>query len=91
VYSRTHNTCYTYIVPKRNLTLALDEELLLEARVVAARQHTSVNEMVRQHLESVVGKKQERLAAWDRVRPLLENPRFEVGDGFPSRDQLHER
>lgn len=76
---------------KRNLTVTLDEELLLEARVLAARRRTSVNEMVRRHLEGIVGEERRRLAAWERVRPLVERPKAVIGGALPSREEIHER
>lgn len=74
-----------------NVTLAIEEDLLQEARAVAARSHTSVNEMVRNYLQQVVGKEQRRLAAFDRIRGLLERPSVTIGGRLPSRDELHER
>lgn len=76
---------------KRNLTVALDEELLMEARVLAARRRISVNEIVRRHLESLVGEERRRLTAWERVRSLVEEPRARVEGPLPSRDEIHER
>ena len=76
---------------KRNLTLALAEDLLLEARVLAAKQRTSVNEIVRQHLESLVGADRQRRTAWERVRRLVECPQAQIEGPLPSRDELHER
>jgi metal-responsive CopG/Arc/MetJ family transcriptional regulator len=74
-----------------NVTLAIEEDLLQEARAVAARSHTSVNEMVRNYLQQVVGKEQRRLAALDRIRGLLARPSVTIGGRLPSRDELHER
>lgn len=45
----------------RNLTLSIDDELLAKARVLAAMRRTSVNEMVREHLRSLV-EDEERVA-----------------------------
>ena len=38
----------------KNITLAIDEKLLEEVRIYAARQQTSVNALVRAHLETLV-------------------------------------
>ncbi|MCI4645073.1 MAG: hypothetical protein MRY64_09845 [Hyphomonadaceae bacterium] len=38
----------------KNITLAIDEDLLTKARVLAALRHTSVNEMVRGFLQGQV-------------------------------------
>jgi len=74
-----------------NLTLVVEEELLREARALAARRRTSVNEMVREFLEDVVGQEGRRLAAMERIQPLLDRPAVHLGRSRPSRDELHER
>lgn len=74
-----------------NVTLVVEEGLLQEARAVAARRRTSVNEMVRDFLKDVVNQESRRLAAFERIQPLLERPPVELGDSRPSRDELHER
>lgn len=74
-----------------NVTLVVEEELLREARAVAAQRRTSVNDMVRKFLEDVVRQEGRRLAAWERVRRLVERPTVELGARRPSRDELHER
>ncbi len=74
-----------------NLTLVIEEDLLQEARAVAAKSHTSVNELVRHYLQQIVGKEQRRLAALDRIRGLLDRPSVTIGGRLPNRDELHER
>lgn len=76
---------------RRSLTLVIDEELLQKARRLAAKRQTSVNELVRQHLEQLTSEEQRRLAAWEAIRHLVERPRARMGDRLPSRDELHER
>lgn len=77
---------------RRKLTLSLDEELLRQARVVAARRHTTVNELVRQLLERLINdERRRRLAAWESIRDLVEHPRVVIGGRLPTRDELHER
>jgi len=73
------------------LTLAVEKDLLNEARAVAARRRTSVNEMVRQYLKDVVSRESRRLAALERIRPLLERPAVHLGRPRSTRDELHER
>jgi len=74
-----------------NMTLVVEEDLLREARAVAARRRTSVNEMVREFLKEMVSQESRRLAAWERIQPLLDRPSVRLGDSRPSRDELHER
>jgi plasmid stability protein len=76
---------------KRNITLKLDDELLREARVVAARQRTSVSafitELLQARLEDEAGYEQARKRALARIRKGYE---FEWS-APASRDELHER
>lgn len=39
----------------KNLTLSLDEDLLAKYRVLAAEQRTTVNALIRKHMEEVTG------------------------------------
>lgn len=74
-----------------NVTLAIEEDLLLAARAVAAKRHTSVNDMVRQYLKQLVGQEGRRKAALERIQGLLEQPAVHFGGPLPDRDELHER
>ncbi len=74
-----------------NVTLVVEEDLLREARAVAAQRQTSVNEMFRQFLKDVVGEESRRSAALERIQPLLDRPSVHLGGPRPSRDELHER
>ena len=55
-----------------NVTLALDDELVARAREVAQRQGTTLNDLVRRHLELVAGRRpgealaQELQRLWDQ-------------------------
>lgn len=51
----------------KNITLAIDDDLLQKARVLAAMKRTSVNEMVRQYLQREVDRETaqaSRAEAW---------------------------
>ena len=74
-----------------NVTLTVEEDLLLAARAVAARQHTSVNEMVCAFLKEIVNQESRRLVAFERIQHLLDRPAVHLGGLLPSRDELHER
>jgi hypothetical protein len=74
-----------------NMTLVVEDELLRDARAVAARRHTSVNEMVRQFLKQVVHQEGRRVAALESIQHLLDSPPVELGGPLPGRDELHER
>ena len=73
----------------KNLTLAIDDELLDRARVLAAMRRTSVNAMIREYLEQVV---QAELDADEVTRDLLKLSReksWDMGDWTPSRDDTY--
>lgn len=75
-----------------NLTLAIDEDILHEARVLAAKQKTSVNQMVRDYLTNLTKEVERREQAWKVVKALFDDPTVRVdGPPFLSRDELHER
>jgi hypothetical protein len=76
---------------KRNVTLTVDDDLLIEARIVAARQHTTVSGLIREHLRLLVEQDHHRHGAWQAVRRLVERPRARVGGRLPTREELHER
>jgi len=52
---------------KKNLTVALPAGLIQAAKVVAAKQGTSLNALVRQSLEQVVRSEDEYMAALRRI------------------------
>lgn len=74
-----------------NLTLVIDEELLRRARIRALEQGTSVNAVVREHLEHFVGSQ-----AQEGVSRFLALARGTGASSGPagrtwSRDELHAR
>ena len=75
---------------KRNVTLALEEDLLDRARIVAAKRRTSVTELIRRSLEELVVGDQSRNRARARLTALMEAPRYRV-DTTWTREELHER
>jgi plasmid stability protein len=72
-----------------NVTISLDENLLADARQVAARRGTSLNSWIRELLANATQEERLRLTeeALDRLQSLQlksEGPRW-------TRDQIHER
>ena len=51
----------------RNITLAVDDEVLAGYRLLAAEQRTTVNAMVRKHMEEATGAAARRRAALERL------------------------
>lgn len=74
-----------------NLTITIDDDLLRRARVRAAQLGTSVNAVLREHLEHWTGNAEERARA---LASLLERSRrAKSGSGGRTwtRDELHDR
>jgi len=85
--------CYTDYVrkTKQNVTLVVEEDLLLAARKVALDQRTSVNQLVRDYLAALVEEHSRRRLARARLRAAFETGLVAVGDRNWSRDDLYER
>ena len=74
----------------KNLTLAIEDNLLLSARRLALERSTTVNALVRDYLQDLVeqdGRQREALSA---LRLLIRNGAFEVGERTWTRDELHD-
>jgi hypothetical protein len=76
---------------RQNVTLVVDEDLLLAARKVALDQRTSVNQLVREYLTALVEEPGRRRLAKARLRTMFETGIVEVGDRKWSRDDLYDR
>jgi hypothetical protein len=76
---------------KRNLTLALDEELIHQARIIAARRRTTLTNLVRRSIEELVSGDQQEARARQRLKSLMRHPPGKVGARRWSREELHER
>ncbi len=76
---------------KRNLTLALDEELLIRARVSAAKRRTSLTDLIRRTIQELVAADQQRTQALSRLQAHMRKPKMQVGKARWTRDGLHER
>ena len=82
--------CYTGHVPK-NLTLALDDNLLRAARKAAIDRNTSVNQLVRDFLLRLVRETDQQEAALVRLEEIFRADRIQVGRRTWKRQDLHER
>jgi hypothetical protein len=54
----------------KNITLAVDDELLARYRLLAAQQKSTVNAMVRRHMEEATGAQAKRRNALERLADL---------------------
>jgi len=75
----------------KNITLAMDEALLDEVRVAAAKKGTTVNAMVRDYLMSVAKLEDRKERARRRIRELAEKSTAEVGPITWNREDLYDR
>jgi hypothetical protein len=76
---------------RRNLTLAIDEDLLRLARIAAAERNASLTDLIRKFLEETVSATRRRKASVRRLRKLMEERPLGVGKVTWTRDELHER
>jgi hypothetical protein len=75
----------------RNLTVHLDDETILKAKVLAARRSTSVSKLVAVQIEQMVTEDDGYRLAESVALPQIERG-FHLGGGaIPDRDSLHER
>ena len=75
----------------KNVTIALDESLLREARRIAADRSTTLNAMIRRFLEELAESESEAGKARRRIIELCRQTNAEVGSRTWTRDELHER
>ncbi len=75
----------------KNLTLALEEDILLAARKLALDRNTTVNKLVREYLRNFVEEQSRRKAALARLSKMMDSGILEVGPRTWSREDLHER
>jgi len=76
---------------KQNLTLVVEEDLLLAARKAALERRTSVNQLVRDFLASLAQEPLRRQMARVRLEEALEKGLVEVGPLTWTRDELYDR
>lgn len=75
---------------RHNVTLVVDEDLLLAARKVALDRRTSVNQLVREFLAALVDEPNRRRLARARLRQSFEAGLVNVGDRAWNRDDLYD-
>jgi plasmid stability protein len=75
----------------RNITLALDEEILRKARVLAARRNRSVSALLREELTRLVSEDEAYEAAKTLALNRLARGTHLGGEPLPSREALYDR
>ena len=86
-------SCYTGLVQKtrQNVTLVVEEDLLLAARKVALDRRTSVNQLVRECLAALVEEPGRRRLARTRLTTASKTGLVGVGKRKWTRDELYDR
>jgi uncharacterized protein DUF6364 len=76
---------------KRNVTVSLEQQTIRKARVLAAKQGTSISRLLAGQIEALVGDDEAYAQAERRALALLDQG-FHLGGVIrASRDELHER
>lgn len=76
---------------KQNLTISLDPQLIRKAKVIAARNSTSISGLLARQVEILVGEEEAYERAERQALALLDQG-FRLGGTISaSRDELHER
>ncbi len=75
----------------KNVTIALDEATLRDARRIAAERSTSLNGLIRDFLERLSLRESHARGARRRIAELCRESEAEVGERKWARDDLHER
>jgi len=76
---------------KQNVTLVIEEDLLLAARKIALDRRTSVNQLVREYLAALVEEPNRKRLARERLQKAFDTGLVEVGDRNWNRDDLYDR
>ncbi|OPX81633.1 MAG: hypothetical protein A4E43_00626 [Methanosaeta sp. PtaB.Bin005] len=76
---------------KQNLTISLDRELIMKARVISARRRTSVSRMLGDELKRIIERDEQYQSAKQKALANLRKGFHMGGRITTSRDDLHER
>lgn len=75
----------------RNLTLAIEDEVLEAARRLAVEHGTTINKLVRDHLTELVSREDRRRGAAERLNRAMREELVEVGPITWTREDLYGR
>jgi Arc/MetJ family transcription regulator len=75
----------------KNITLAIDDEVLARVRRIAAEKNTTVNALVREYLTHLAGREDRVREAVRQLKEASENSELKVGPITWKRDDLYER
>ena len=75
----------------KNVTLAIDEDVLAVVRRYASDNNTSVNALIREAMQRIAKRCETQQNEWDELFNLADEARAEVGPVTWTRDDLHDR
>jgi hypothetical protein len=79
-------------IAMKNITLAIEDEVLDKVRVVAAQKRTTVNALVREYLTELAGREEEIANTRRELLELMETSEGRMGQDWKfSREDSHER
>jgi hypothetical protein len=78
-------------MPKQNITLSLDKDLIREAKLLSARKSTSISKLLSEELERLVRKHEQYEQARRSALADLKKGFHMGGTITATRDQLHDR
>ena len=76
---------------KKNLTLALDEDLIHKARIACQKRNTTLTKFVKFQIEDLVHHDGEYQEAMERIAELIKKRPIRVGKKTWTREEIHER
>lgn len=74
-----------------NITLTLPDEVIRDAKVLAAQRDTSVSGLVLELLRPAVGNPESYEEVWRREKEKMRRGILRTDGKLPSREELHER
>ncbi len=75
----------------KNITLSVDEDVLVAVRRHAAERNSTVNALVREYLTNLAGHEDRAKRARARLRQLSRESQGKLGKKTWSREELHDR
>jgi hypothetical protein len=75
----------------KNVTIAIDEATLREARRIAAERSTSLNALIRGYLTDLTSRESAARKARQKIVELCLQSKAEIGPRTWNREHLHER
>ncbi len=76
---------------RQNITVSLDEDIIQQARELAAQRHLSISGLLAESLSKQVASNNDYQQAKRHALAMLEQPQLDLGGDYLSREQAHAR